>query len=154
MALFYDRDYGHNWNRGYDRGYRGRSGWSDLDRGFDRNFDRGFDRNFDRSQRMSGNRYDGGFKSRWQTDFGDPFNDRGSRTPMRMTRGEFRGSNERDFGWGSSYDRDYAANSMGYDPYNNPGRGNQGIGRWNRYDRPYRGHRGSSMRGGYDEGWF
>src|SRR5690606_40724587 len=77
MALFYDRDYGHDWNRGYDRGYggyRGRSGWNEPDR------------NFDRGQRMSGSRYDRGFKSRWQTDYGDTFNDRGSRTPTRMTR--------------------------------------------------------------------
>lgn len=148
MALFYDREYGRNWNRGYDRGYRSQAGWND----------------FDRNSRTAGGRYDQGFKSRWQTDYGDPFNDRGSRTPIRMTRGEFRGSNERDFGWGSNerdfgwgsnYDRDYSANPMGYDPYFDQSRRGQGMGmgRWNRYDRGYRG-RGRSYRGGYDEGWF
>ena len=138
MALFYDRDYGHHWNRGYDRGYRGRSGWGDFDRG----------------ARMSGERYDRGFKSRWQTDYGDPFNDRASRTPMRMIRGEYRGSDDPGFGWSSNYDRDYSANPMGYDPYFDQPRGREGIGRWNRYDRGYRPRRGSwGMRRGYDEGW-
>ena len=162
MALFYDRDYGHDWNRGYDRGYRTQGGRNDFDRGFGggygggagRNFDRGFDRNFDRGERMSGDRYDQGFKSRWQTDYGDPFNDRGSRTPMRMTRGGYRGTGERDFGWGSNYDRDYSANPAGYDPYWNQNRGNRNTGRWNRYDQTYRGRGRGFGRGGYDEGWF
>src|SRR5690606_33772563 len=110
---------------------------------------------------MSGDGYDTGYKSRWQTDFGDPFNDRGSRTPFRMHRGEFRGPQERDFrgghpgfsdpmrGAGFNYDRDYSATPMGFDPYTDQARRGypmgRATGRWNRYDR---GYRGRGARGG------
>ncbi|HEX6070731.1 MAG TPA: hypothetical protein VFZ18_12935 [Longimicrobiaceae bacterium] len=146
MALFYDRDLGRNWHRGYDRGYRNEAGWGGFDRG---------------GMRGEG-RYDRGFKSRWQTDYGDPFGDRAARTPMRMIRGEFRGHEDRGFGWGS-YDRDYSSSPMGYDPYFDPSRRMSTPGQWNRYDRGYRGRergwgmgmRNRSERGErYDEGWF
>ncbi len=154
MALFgrdYDRDYGNRgdtWNRGYDRSYR--SGGGSYDRGGMTRDNRGWAASgYDRDMRTSG--YDRAYKSRWQTDFGDPFGDRTARTPMRMIRGEyqsgydrgFRGSN-RDLERGNTgYGRDYyEANPMSYDPH--PA-GNRGGNRA-RGNRPYG--------RGYDAGWF
>lgn len=136
MALFYDREFGRDWNPGYDRGYRGEAGW----------------RGYEGEGMMGRGRYDRGFKSRWQTDYGDPFGDRAARTPMRMIRGEFGGSGDR-FGWGSSYDRDYSGHSMAYDPYLRMPRGMPSENRWNRYDRGYRGNE-MGRRGRYDSGWY
>lgn len=147
MALFgrdYDRDFGARrsaWDRGYDRTYR--SDWNRGDR--DNRFWGGASR-YDREMGASG--YDRGYKSRWQTDFGDPFGDRTSRTPMRMIRGEYEGGYDRGYRGENRYGRDfYEANPMGYEPYS----GRRGT--WSRgYDRGYRGS--GRGRGGYDSGWF
>lgn len=141
MALFYDRDYADTWSRDYERGYRARPYWGDVDR----------------EPRMGRDRFDRGYKSRWQTDFGDPFNDRAHHTPIRMTRGEYRGAGEWGYGWGPDYDRDFSTNPMGYDPYYDRNRPTPSIGRWSRYDRSYRGRgmgRGMGYAASYDEGWF
>jgi hypothetical protein len=138
----YGGDYaGRDSRGGYDRPYRGHDTW----------------------------RYDDNYKSREQTDAGDPFGDRQSGTPIRvMDEPRDRG------GWfgGSNYDRDmdydrnfrgndrnfnnanrgyggndyYGANPMGYDPYDNRGGGNQRMGRPN--DAGFRNNRG------YDRDWF
>lgn len=89
--------------------------------------------------------YEGGGKSRWEIENGDPFGDRGAHTPMRMTHGPYRS------GYGADYDRGYAsgprrgygrdyyaANPMGYEPYR---------GRWDSENARIR-------RGRYDTGWF
>lgn len=165
MALFgrdYDREYGYRgtWDR--DRGYAagspgygyGGSSWGGYDRGY------GF----------TGDAYDRGYKSRTQTDFGDPFGDRTSRTPMRMIHGEFRGYDRGFRGYDRGfrgYDRGfrgydtgytggglgrtgrYGANPMGYEPYEGRGDWNRGAG-WNRGTERGYGARG----GGYDRGWF
>jgi hypothetical protein len=46
---------------------------------------------YDRDMRSVGIGYDEQYKSRAQTDYGDPFNDRESHTPIRVMRGEARG---------------------------------------------------------------
>lgn len=129
-----------NYDRDYDRGAS--MGASDMDSGYDRDY-----------------------KGRWQTDNGDPFGDRVSRTPIRMMRGGFRNDEDRG-GMGSGYDRDFgrgygADTGRGYDR-DMTGRGGMdrgymhGIG----YD-PYDADRGraggwrTQNRGrGYDRGWF
>lgn len=151
MALFgrdYDREYG------YGAGPRGNrmygTGWG----GYDRNYRAGYG---------GATEYDEGYgyKSRWQTDFGDPYGDRSNRTPMRVIRGEFRGDYGGDYRGFSrpDYDRSgrYGANPMSYDPYENRG-GYQGRGtgwnrggRWNAgANRDYPGY-GENR---YDRGWF
>jgi hypothetical protein len=168
MGLFgndYDRDYGYrrNWGTGYDNTYR-----MGNRTGYDRNWgtwgtyandrDNGY-MGGDRDYGYMGGGYDRDYKSRWQTDYGDPFGDRGANTPMRMIRGEYRSDYDRNFrptgydrnfGYNASagYDRDYyEANPMGYDPY--PTRNYMGReGTWGRgYDRNNPGR-------GYDNGWF
>lgn len=42
-------------------------------------------------------------KSRWQTDYGDPFHDRERGTPFRMIHGEFEGYGEEYTGYGEDY---------------------------------------------------
>jgi hypothetical protein len=158
MALFgrdYDRDYGYRggtWNRDYDRNFRADWNRGDRDIG-DRgvgNRDMGYwgGNRYDRDFGAMG--YDRSYKSRWETDFGDPFGDRSARTPMRMIRGEYEGG-DRGYQGANRYGRDYyEANPMGYDPYaGRPGyTGREGT--WMRgYDRNYR----TSGRG-YDTGWF
>ncbi|HET8656132.1 MAG TPA: hypothetical protein VFL93_11500 [Longimicrobiaceae bacterium] len=147
MALFgrdYDRLYG-TWGTGYtgyDQGYYGGA----------QNFGTGY--GYDRGYYMGNAGYDNNFKSRWQTDNGDPFGDRSARTPMRVihdNRGydrNFRAmgydrnytARDRNF-TNSGYGRDYySANPMGYEPYRR--------GSWGRYDRQIRQGRE------YDSGWF
>ncbi len=67
-------------------------------------------------------RYDASYKSRAQTDYGDPFGDRGRRTPVRVIRGRT----------SRRYDRNYPPryHTAGYD----------------------RGYRGAARVRGYDEG--
>jgi hypothetical protein len=104
-------------------------------------------------------RYDENYKSREQTDAGDPFGDRQSGTPIRVMDeprdrgGWFGGSNydrdtryDRNFrGNRTGYGNDYSANPMGYDPYDNRG-GNQRLNRG--YNAGFRSNRG------YDRDWF
>ena len=124
MALF-GRDYGTD----YDYPFRPSPGWT-ADRSrwartgtpiADRWANRGYARDFGYGTPYYGadygwSGYDRGYKSRWQTDYGDPFGDRERHTPMRVVRGEpFR----RERGWEMGYDRDYGASPypMGYRPY-------------------------------------
>jgi hypothetical protein len=111
-------------------------------------------------------RYDDNYKSREQTDVGDPFGDRQSGTPIRVMdeprdrdRGWFGGSDyDRNFrydrgmrGYGGDYNNtgyggDYrAANPMGYEPYDNRGGDSQRLGR--PYDSGFRNRN-------YDREWF
>lgn len=162
MALFgrdHDRDLGDRgglWNRGYDRMH----GFSrDQPEPRERYLgmyryepDMGANR-YDRDRETPG--YDRDNRSRWQTNFGDPFGDRAARTPMRVIRGGYRtgydqgyrGGDRSDVRYGRdrSYDRDFRrADPTGYDPYASRGetgpRGNE-RSRWT-YGR------------GYDTGWF
>lgn len=65
---------------------------------------------FDRGPRGG---YDRSYKSRWQTDNGDPYGDRTQNTPFRVTRGEFEGRDRNPNRWGP-YDRgDYGARGPG-----------------------------------------
>ena len=118
-------------NTGYNRDYNRstfRGGWGNTN---------DYDRDYGYNAETTG--YDRNYKSRAQTDFGDPFGDRQSRTPIRMIRGEYEGGYDNNFragnrneyegaydnnfrsgnrGFrGNTYDRDYGANPMGYDPY-------------------------------------
>ena len=161
MALFgrdYDRDYGYRGgNRygggGYDRGLRGRAqyAWNETKDETSEMFGRDYDRNYrgsgtrggygtsDRDRSYGRGGYDRGYKSRAETDYGDPFGDRQNRTPIRMVnedrdRGGYdRGYRARGYG-ATGYDRDYGTNPMGYDPSGNTrgGYGNAG------YDRGFR----------------
>lgn len=167
----YDYGYRAGANRGYDRdmGGRMRYGWNetkdetremlgmDYDRGYrGTTYDR--DRNWNRDQNWNRDRYgagtydrnyygygtmgyDRGYKSRWETDYGDPFGDRTSRTPIRVMNEEFHGRYDRDMTAGPTYDRNYRG--VGYDPYY----GARG------YDRTA-GYRGWGTTRGYDRGWF
>jgi hypothetical protein len=146
MALFYDRDYGHGWHHGYDRGYRGATGWGGH--GYEGTGRGMYGGGYGEADRW--NRYDRGYKSRWQTDYGDPFGDRVAHTPIRMTHGEYRG--DRGFGWRSDYDRGYSANPAGYDPYFDRSRF-MSADRWNRYDRDWGTRVGRHRPRGYEE-WF
>jgi hypothetical protein len=77
---------------------RPRSGWFGGGGGHDEGR-RGFwnrERGYDDEFRTVGLGYGEEYKSRWQTERGDPFGDRERHTPIRMMRGE----------WGE-YDRDY-----------------------------------------------
>jgi hypothetical protein len=130
---------------GYGRDYAGRSSTGGYDRPY-----WGYDTP----------RYGEDYKSREQTDAGDPFADRQSGTPIRVIdeprdRGWFGRDrdNDRSFRYGrdhgagrAGYGKDYyAANPMGYDPYNNRGGDTQRLGRT--YDAGYR-------RRNYDQDWF
>ncbi|CAN5735907.1 hypothetical protein BH23GEM6_BH23GEM6_16600 [soil metagenome] len=152
MALFgrdYDNDYGSDFHRG--GGYGSRSGMhgSNRERGFndrpgygDAGSARGglFRSRYDQSYQSRGgygSDYDRNYKSQAQTDYGDPFGDRQSNTPMRVIRGEYESRNSRydndswfgrdrnrnDSGWfgrdRNRYEADYSSNPMGYDPYRN-----------------------------------
>lgn len=88
----YDRDYeyGRSWGAGEDRGYNARRGM-EMGRGgmesgrhpeHDRGAMGGMDRDRDRF-----NDWDNNYKTRQQTDNGDPFGDRQSHTPIRVMRG-------------------------------------------------------------------
>lgn len=124
--------------------------YSDYDGGYRSN--RG---GYDRDMRTVGIGYDEQYKSRAQTDYGDPFGDRQNHTPIRMVRGEARGYDrdwsagayDRDFpnrGYGARGGRDYASNPVSYDP------GYGGSRRaMNRYDNSFFGNSR-----GYDRNWF
>jgi len=64
--------------------------------------------------------YGSEYKTRQQTDMGDPFGDRQARTPIRMIR-----RRDRDYDAGlhtgsrgyTSYERDYSTHPMSYEPY-------------------------------------
>ncbi|MEX2571008.1 MAG: hypothetical protein WD737_06860 [Gemmatimonadota bacterium] len=179
MALFgggYDNRYTNNWSdrshwgrsdrpleprssRGYGRAPYGSDyetgpaagGWGAGDHtgGYGQDYQWGrFDRGNDRGYYGAG--YDRGFKSREQTDYGDPFHDREQHTPVRVIRGrphfQDEGFRDRNFG-GTSYDRSYESRGYpwGYQPYA------RRTGYDGGFDRgPYRGHRSS----GYDRGYF
>jgi hypothetical protein len=172
MALFgrdYDRDYGYYGNPrgGYDNGYRGGMMYNDME---DRGYRGGMYTSYDRGAGYYGSTgYDrGDYKSRWQTDYGDPFGDRSAHTPMRVIRGGYHGGNmgyDRDYGYmgGTRYDREYnfggerdyyGGNPSTYDPYMNRSyEGRQGT--WNRYDANFNGgYRNSGYGRGYDRNWF
>lgn len=114
----------YNQGGGYRPGYGGQSGnrygYRTGAYGYDRNFSRG-----------TGGGYDRNYKSRWQTDHGDPFGDRSRGTPIRMLRGEFENENRDRSRWGG-YDRG------DYRTWADHGRYDRG-----RYDR-----------GRYDSGWW
>ncbi|HEV2146863.1 MAG TPA: hypothetical protein VGR37_05560 [Longimicrobiaceae bacterium] len=177
----YDRDFG-NAGRGYGAGNWQRPGYNRLEGDNRDTFDRdtgwhagrgmgtGGAWNYDRDMMDRGrygatdmDRYDRDYKSRWQTDNGDPFGDRTSRTPMRVMRGEYhnydRDFDRRPYGAGSNmnYDRDmvYRADAdrdmdrgymhgLNYDPYQERGDLRTGRTGWGASDRNR----------GYDRGWF
>lgn len=180
MALFdndYDRDYG------YYRGTAGRygAGPNRPGRGFgnDRYVGyRGTNAGYDVGYRGAAG-YDAGYKSRWETDYGDPFGDRSSNTPIRVINDEYRGHAGYDRGMmGRGYDRgmmgggftrsDYDRGFTG--GYNRNTFGNRNYGTTNTgysanpvgYDPYYGGNRSGNFgrsgyaRGyrGYDEGLF
>lgn len=88
--------------------------------------------------REFGRDYDQGYKSRWQTDYGDPYGDRRYHTPMRVIRGSAHGYDRTP-----RYGRDYNAGyPFGYLPYS------ARAG----YDSGY--NRRFPQYGGYDRGWF
>ena len=144
----YDGDFGNrSWSgarggmtggAGYNRDLNDRD-WMDRDRGGDRG-------------------YGAGYKSREQTDNGDPFGDRTAHTPIRMVRGGFRGGsmgagnmgsgNMGAGSMGSGYDRQYKE-GLGDEPYYNAqdfGRGGMGAGGMqgggmSGYDRNFRNNR-------------
>lgn len=151
----YDRDMNSTYNRGTmgGGGYGGRGfGGNDRDTGYSstpgygtdygaRNARGAYDRPYWGHDTW---RYDEHYKSRQQTDAGDPFGDRQSGTPIRVVdeprdRGGWfgggRGGYDRDVGYDrtyrgdrgfgagrSGYGSDYhSANPAGYDPYDNRG---------------------------------
>jgi hypothetical protein len=174
MALFgrdYDQDYGRDYRRGGMFGYRAAPAGYDRDYPRERPAQRaardegpyGATRGRpapDRYDRAYGSRgyaadYDRGYKSRWQTDHGDPFGDRTSHTPMRVIQGEYRNRSDRNRdpegrGWSGRdrkrYEADYYSNPMGYDPYRSRessmerGWGMREMGR-GRYGRDFRDER-------------
>jgi hypothetical protein len=143
---------GDSGSRGYnERNYQNEttrpfSGGYGRDTGY-RGYDRGMRGGYDDEMRTVGIGYDEEYKPRYQTDMGDPFGDRQSRTPVRVIRGEARGYDrgfrgyDRNFS-NRGYGRDYSSNPMSYDPgYSNTRRtGND------------RGWFGSNR--GYDRNWF
>jgi hypothetical protein len=156
MGLF-DRDYDRDFERGtyrqrygadYQGGPRSERTYRPADsyRTSSRMYDRGY-AGYD-------DEYGANRKSRYETDFGDPFGDRQEQTPMRMVhRGYDRGwwgfggggrdreGYDREYrgggrsGWRNDarfqgYGQDYSSNPMGYEP------GPRGRRRWgNDYDR-------------------
>lgn len=145
MALFgrdYDRDFGYYGDRYRGRGPINEGRWAAYDPDFGYGYGAGpagYDRDF-------------GYKSRWQTDYGDPFGDRMSHTPMRMVRGEFRGGYGAEYGSARERGR-YSGMPMGYDPYAGRGYDAYDYGsRGSRWNRDSMRGRGGMMR--YDRGWF
>jgi hypothetical protein len=122
----YDRDIGYRGGAYGAGGYMGSRGV----RGYGADYSRDFNSIYDR-----------GYKSRAETETGDPFNDRGARTPIRIMRGEY-----------SKYGRDYSTNPISYEP--NDFRTGSGYRTRDQvpptpYDRDFRG-----LDRGYDRGWF
>lgn len=98
---------------GYDYGYRTGGGW-DRDRFRTGGAGLRYGYDHDRDRYRAGGPYDREYKSRWQTDYGDPFGDRARGTPIRTMRGEFENRDEwnrrRDYDRGflrGRYDRDW-----------------------------------------------
>jgi hypothetical protein len=124
----YDRIYGSGRRRPgfrYDRDRFGRG-----PQGYARDYDRygprrqgfrsdpwGADRIGYRGRYDDGYGYESYRKSRWQTDYGDPFGDRQRHTPMRVIRGEPHWANRGR--WSGDYARDYQAWGFPqhYEPY-------------------------------------
>jgi hypothetical protein len=142
----YDRDIGYSSTPGYGQDFTGRGARS------------GYDRPYWGHDTW---RYDDHYKSRQQTDAGDPFGDRQAGTPFRVLdeprdRGWF-GGYDRDFDRNNRYDRGfganrggygndyYSANPVGYEPYGNRGGETQRLGRT--YDAGFRNRN-------YDRDWF
>jgi hypothetical protein len=182
MGLFdrdYDRDYGYRTGAGYDRGFRERGGFMGnagyergqgprytANRGGDASY-RGRSGGYDRPYWGYDTwRYDEQYKSRAQTDYGDPFGDREANTPIRVIedrdrdRGWFGGGGRgrgwfgggRDYGseyggygreyrgGAAGYDRQYGRNPVSYDPYETRGPDRERLrGRTRGYDRGYTG---------------
>lgn len=172
MALF-GRDYDRNMYGGYRGGYQGGYRTTGFGGGaYDREYGMygnthgtrgGYDRTYRGGTYGYGRGYDDNYKSRWQTDYGDPYGDRTSHTPFRMTRGEFH-AYDRDMNYnrydrdmrgttpGYGYERDYnSANPMGYDPYVERSRTGYRAGTW---DNGYRTGGYSGYNDRYDRGWF
>jgi hypothetical protein len=142
----YDRDYDREMNTTYNRNRMGASGYGTSgrmgahERGFSGRRNVGYDRPYWGYDTWD---YDAQYKSRQQTDTGDPFGDRESRTPIRVV------DEPRDRGWFSSdreYDRGYRYG--GDYPY---GRGRRSVSAQYGTGRGYA--RGHSDRG-YDRDWF
>lgn len=161
MTLFYDRDYPPERRPRYDRGFRTQArqheqrmqdlGGRPRPRGYRQGYDgvyRGY-RSEPQPMRhgYSGDRgrYDASMRDRWQTDFGDPFNDRAARTPIRMMRGPFRDGHPEEGRGGRRYDEDFSGR-RNYDPYEDRER-LRDTGPWLGY-----GRRGG--RWGYDSDWW
>jgi hypothetical protein len=163
MALF-GRDYDENYRTGTwsDRGQWGGTnssgwrtgrdyyggygannpGWQSRDRFGINRYSSDYDNRFGPNY---GYGYDRGFKSRWQTDYGDPFGDRQQHTPMRVIRGDAHGY---DRGFRSNqYDRTFRASRfpMGYLPYSVRAGYDTSYNNNGNY-RPYG--------NGYDRGWY
>ncbi|HEX2188640.1 MAG TPA: hypothetical protein VHG51_07055 [Longimicrobiaceae bacterium] len=156
----YDRDTNWSAGRGAGMGMGGGASWN-----YDRDFDRGAGYGTYGARDMETG-YDRDYKSRWQTDYGDPFGDRTNRTPIRLMRGEFHNREGYDvdygrpYGAGSNvrYDRDMMdrggmdrggmdrdrgyMHGLNYDPYEDRNDPNAGRG-W-----------GANRNRGYDRGWF
>lgn len=157
-----DRDYNAGGNRGYntmgaydrDYRYRGTPGGR-VDGGL------AYDRDYNASRMGGGYDRDYGYrgKSRFQTEQGDPFNDRSRHTPIRVMRGEYEGNDryDRDYRGNQSmnrgYDREYEnrgySAGVGYDPYDNP---NNNANRGGIYSGRQNMNRGYGR--GYDNGMF
>jgi hypothetical protein len=83
----YDRGYSPSGD--YDRGFRGGYSYREpFHPSLRESYDRGYDAGFRARDRNS--------KSRYETDYGDPFGDRARRTPFRAVRGEY---DDRDRGF-------------------------------------------------------
>lgn len=127
--LDYDFDYGYEyrrplprgtWNRDRygleDRAWRGRRrgwGWPGYAAEYPPAY-RGLGLGYATEYRPRGYGREFG-KSRWETDYGDPFRDRERGTPIRMMRGEwdaydtdfYRGAREPLHDWREAYGREY-----------------------------------------------
>lgn len=80
-------------------------------------------------------------KSRWQTDYGDPFHDRERGTPVRMIHGEYQGYGGEYMGYGGEYGYGEEYTSRG-----RMGRYRRGAG-WQGARRAYGGGYGTEYRG-------
>jgi transformer-2 protein len=167
MALF-GRDYDRDFDGDYDRGFRSfrqpgprthwstsgspvhpnvggaprEEGWGSYRSGTGGRYG-GEYRGYGDDYRYRG--YDRNYKSRWQTDYGDPFGDRLQQTPMRIIRGRARGRDfERGFASPARERGHETAYPMGYRPYRERTGYDEGYGQ-----RTYR-----TYGGRYDTGWF
>lgn len=151
MAYF-ERDYDESYRiepRQRGRGYWGQFG-GPIDRGYGGDYrSRGerrpeaWDTGYRYDEPFRAREYDRQYKSRWQTDYGDPYGDRVQQTPIRMIRGEPQR-------YGRGYDRFRGETSypMGYMPYSR--RAGYDTGYQPRRMRRY----GSEYSGRYDVDWL